>query len=184
MLQKLGVCTLFTAGVLSVLTPAAGLARDHGGSYRGRGYSGQRNYAAPRIPEGRRGYYGHSYVAPRYYSRPSYRGYYGGGVYFGYSAPYTYTAPYTYYAPGYSVNPGYSYAPDYAPRACTAGSYDQYGNWLSDPNCAANSPQYQQQYAQPQQPQYPQPENQQQPYYSQPQVPQPQSYDPYQRYQR
>src|SRR5438105_4255146 len=110
--------TAFVVGtLLSVATPGIGLARDHGGrnSYSGRSFSGGirsyaprggRSFVSPRI--GPR-YYGRTYVAPRYYVRPAYPRYYGGGVYLGFSAPYGYS-----YDPGYAYDPGpaLAYAPD------------------------------------------------------------------------
>ena len=89
-------------------------------------------------------YYGRGYAVPRYYVRPGYRGYYGGGVYLGFGAPYGYAYgpgyvydPYA-YDPGYAYTPGYSYGQQAAPppqQACTDGSYDQNGNWVPSPNC-------------------------------------------------
>jgi hypothetical protein len=86
--------------------------------------------------------------------RPGYRGFYGGGIYLGYGVPYGYAyAPgYAYgygYDPGYAYDPGYSYgpgpsygqAPPPAPQGCSAGGYDQYGNWIPNPNCATNQQQ-------------------------------------------
>jgi hypothetical protein len=130
-----------------------------GGSH----YSGGQSFVAPRGYEGRRGYsggtgyYGRGYIAPRVYRRPYYGGYYGGGLYLGFGAPYAYAYDpgYYYYDPGYAGAPVYSY-PAPAPQSCTGGSYDQYGNWIPDPNCNSGQPQYQQQAPQNYPQQYPQ----------------------------
>src|SRR5436190_8898235 len=165
------ISTAFLVGALATVSSGIGLARDHGGhSSSGRGYSGRStapsggrsysggsHYSAPRGYSGGgnysggrnfvapRGYYGRGYVAPRVYVRPSYRGFYGGSVYL-YGAPYAYGYDPYYYDPGYAVPP-YTYgpAPAAAPPACTAGSYDQNGNWVPDPSCYADQQQYQQQ---------------------------------------
>jgi hypothetical protein len=108
---------------------------------------------SPRGHEGRSGYpggyYGRDYDVRRSYGR--YRRYYGGGVYLGFGAPYGYAYdPYAYspaygygYDPGYGYDQSYSYGPAPAPQGCAAGSYDQYGNWVADPNCSSGQPQYQ-----------------------------------------
>jgi hypothetical protein len=81
-----------------------------------------------------------------------YRGYYGGGLGFYYGgAPYYYTDPGYYYDPGYTyAPPSYSYGPTPAPapQNCSPGGYDQYGNWIPNPNCVNQQQQY------PQQPNY------------------------------
>jgi len=118
------------------------------GSYGGGRYSAGQSYASPRGYEGRRGYsggpsyYGGGYAAPRSYRRPFYRGYYGGGVYLGYGAPYGYSYDPGYVYDPYAYDPGYSYGPAPAPPACTDGSYDQYGNWVPNPNCYSGPRQY------------------------------------------
>ena len=158
-LQRFASKLLVSGTLLAAFIPAAALAREHGGDYRGErgspavrspgGYGGQRysgagpNYAPPRSYGGHayiapRGYaagpsyYGRGYAAPRYYGRPYYRGYYSGRVYLGYGAPY-----------GYSYAPGYDYDPEPAPPYCAEGAYDQYGNWVPSPNCYSSQPQYQ-----------------------------------------
>jgi hypothetical protein len=126
-----------------------------GGFVNPRGYQGSPNYPAGRGSYGR-GYYGGGYVAPRGYRAPYYHGYYGGGrLYFGYGAPYGYAYDPYYYAPAYPADPGYVYGPAPAPAtpACTAGSYDQYGNWVPDPSCYGGQQQYPQQQYPRQQPQ-------------------------------
>ncbi len=164
-LQRFASKVIVSGTLLAAFIPVAGLAREHGVNSRGErsspavrssgGNSGQRYsgesrnfapsraygrqaYVAPRGYSGGHGYYGRSYIAPRSYARPAYRGYYSGGVYLGYGAPYGYS-----YAPGYAYDPGYSYGPAPAPPACTDGAYDQYGNWVPNPNCYAGQPQYQ-----------------------------------------
>ena len=110
-----------------------GRAFSGGGSYAPRGG----NFASPRG-------FSRGYVAPRSYGRPIYRGrygggWYGGGTYFGFGVPYGY-----YYAPGYAYGYGYdpySYAPPPAP-VCNNGTYDQYGNWIPDPNCYSSQGYY------------------------------------------
>jgi hypothetical protein len=125
-------------------------------SGRSGSWGGGQSFVAPHSYESSRGYFGGRYVAPRYYG-PAYRGYYGGGLYLGFGAPYVYGYGYP-YAPGYVYDPGYAYDPSYSygaapatPPACSPGSYDQYGNWIPNPNCAG-----QQQYGPVQgQPSYP-----------------------------
>ena len=138
-----------SATLLAAFIPAAAVAREHGGNYRGersgpamRSSGGSRNYAAPQVSGGHayaaprgyssgRSYYDRGYVAPRWYARPGYRGY------FGYGAPYGYG-----YAPGYAYDPGYdySYTPAPVPPVCNEGAYDQYGAWVPSPNCYSSQP--------------------------------------------
>ena len=144
---------LFVGGtLLAAFIPAAALAREHGGNFRGersgpavRSSGGGHNYVAPRSSGGHmyvapRGYsagpsyYVRGYGAPRSYARPGYRGYYSGGLYLGYGAPYGYA-----YDPGYA----YSYAPAPASPVCNEGAYDQYGAWIPSPNCYSGQQQYQ-----------------------------------------
>ena len=126
MIQKFGSAVLMVGALLMAFAPA-GLARGREG--------GGHSYSAPRFSGGSH-YYGRPYVAPRYYGRGYYgRGYYGGGFALGFAAPY-----YGYgYAPGYFYDPGYIYD---APGACSPGAYDQYGNWVANPNCSAPPPNY------------------------------------------
>src|SRR5436190_5498661 len=144
-------------------------------------YSGGQSFVSPRGNDVRRGYssaprsYGYSYAVPRSYGRPVYRGYYNRGIYLGYGVvPYGYS-----YDPGYVYDPGYAYdqRPAYemapAPQACQPGSYDQYGNWVPNPNCYSSQEQYPapQQNYNPNQPQYQQPQQNYDP--NQPRYPQP-----------
>jgi len=113
-------------------------------------------------------------------------------VYFGLGAPYGYAYDPYYYDPGYyATDPAYTYGPAPAPQACSGGSYDQYGNWVPDPNCNAGQQPYQQQYQEQAPPQnydpqqYPQPQQNYDPN-SQQYVPRQQNSGPYppQQYNR
>ena len=149
MLRKL-VTPATMAALLAVGIPAVGLAQHREGGGGGRsfsggghgyspGFSGGRSFASPRGFggfegrrgfDGDRGFHGRGFVAPRFYGG-GYRGFYGGGLYFG--APGYYYDPYV-YDPGYVYAP-YSYGPAPAPQTCSPGYYDQYGNWIQNPNC-------------------------------------------------
>jgi len=156
--------TALAGTLLATLAPVAGLAQSRGGNSGGRGNGSHaqssrggnrgdsRRGGEIRRSEGRSFVsparsYSRSYIAPRVYGRPAYRGYYGSGVYLGIGAPYGYAYGPSYYDPGYAYDPAYSYDTAPAPQACVSGSYDRNGNWIPNPNCS--NPQ--QQYAAPQQ---------------------------------
>lgn len=143
MFKKFGIPALL-AGVFLALSPSPVLAAEHGhgghahgemhghglrGEHHGLrgGHNGFRGERHERWEHGHeRGHFDHGHV---------YGDYYWGGP--GYSFGF-------YGAPGlYGYEPGYYSNPDqfYGPYPCYPGGYyDQYGNWIATPGCAAPPP--------------------------------------------
>jgi hypothetical protein len=173
MFQRLSLGALALAAVLAVSMPVAGRAqyRGGGGHSSGGGHfsDGGGSFGSPRGFSGghfdgtrgfRGGFEGRDHWGGRFrYGGPVYR---GRGIGFSFGAPYFCGAPYYYYDdPGYYYydpgdlhDPGNTYAPNYstrpapAPQTCSPGGYDQYGNWVPNPNCLNQQQPY------PQQPNY------------------------------
>jgi hypothetical protein len=151
MFRRSAFKTCVGAAVLMACVPLSGWARGPsgghfggGGGFSGRAFGGGHAFSGAR---GFSGGYGRGYIGPRYYGGG---GFYGGGFSLGLGVPYLYGYPYAYgYAPYSYVPyaPGYNYYP-YGTGACTAGSYDQYGNWVPNPSCYSQ-PDYSNQSSQP-----------------------------------